>query len=110
MVRTPEKTFGRLTRFLGLNTPKERLRRAIRFSDFKTLKQLEDRYGFRERSRNAQRFFRQGKAGQWQTQLSDEQVARVVGQHAEQMERFGYMTPRLRKLADRYGHVTATSE
>lgn len=99
MVQEPEKSFGDLTRFLRLNTPKERLRRAIRFSDFKTLKQLEEKHGFQERSRNAQRFFREGKFGQWRTQLSDEQVQRVVVQHAEQMARFGYMTPRLRKLA-----------
>jgi hypothetical protein len=101
MVQSPEKTFGRLTRFLGLKPPKERLRRAIRFSEFKTLKKLEEKHGFRERSRNAQRFFREGKFGQWRTQLTDEQVSRVVSQHGEQMARFGYLTPRLRKYADK---------
>lgn len=108
MVRTPEKAFGSLTKFLGLNAPKERLRRAIRFSDFETLRRLEERYGFRERSRNADRFFRKGKAGQWQAQLREDQAARIVAQHREQMERFGYLTPRLRKLAEQHGDEVTT--
>jgi hypothetical protein len=100
MLFAPEKTFGRLTKFLGLTVPKARLRKAIRFSDFRTLKRLEDRHGFQETGAKATRFFRKGRSGQWQLVLSEAQAGRVAARHRAQMERFGYMTPKLRKLAD----------
>ena len=97
---TPEKTFGKLTRFLNLSVPKPRLQKAIRFSDFNTLKKLEDRHGFTERSRHASRFFRAGRSGRWQSTLTDYQAGCIAAAHRVQMERYGYMTPKLRKLAD----------
>lgn len=67
------------------------MERAIKFSSFKTLKKLEEKHGFKERSANAQRFFRAGKAGSWRDVLSAEQIERLVSDHREQMERFGYL-------------------
>lgn len=100
MLNTPNKTFGKLTKFLGLKVSEDRLKRAIRFSDFRTLRQLEDKHGFAEKSHHGTRFFRSGKSGQWRDHLTDDQVARLVRDHATQMARFGYLTPKLRNLAD----------
>lgn len=108
MLFAPEKTFGRLTKFLGLTVPKDRLRKAIRFSDFRTLKRLEDQYGFQETGAKATRFFRKGRSGQWQLALSEDQAGRVAAQHRAQMERFGYMTPKLRKLAEARSEAIAS--
>ena len=55
-----------------------------------SLRKQEDEKGFRERSYKAEKFFRVGKADQWKSALSKAQVDRVVEQHKEQMERFGY--------------------
>ncbi len=76
--------------FLGLNPPRQRLERAIERASFKTLRGQEDEKGFKEKSPFAQKFFREGRAGQWRDQLSQAQIDKVVEQHKEQMQRFGY--------------------
>jgi sulfotransferase family protein len=91
MLDAPSKTFGALARFLGLNPPRERLERAIKLSSFKVLREQERRKGFKEKSPAAERFFREGRAGQWKKELTQEQIARVVEVHRTQMERFGYL-------------------
>jgi len=99
MLAKPQPTFAKLARFLGLPASRERIERAIRFSSFDTLQKLESSKGFVERSSHSQRFFRSGKAGQWQDVLSPEQVRRIVTLHKAQMERFGYwpLTPSQRR-------------
>jgi hypothetical protein len=91
MLARPEETFGALARFLGLDPPRDRLRRAIEFSSFDTLRRLESKFGFDERSDKAERFFRAGKAGNWHTALTPGQAARIVDRHRAQMARFGYL-------------------
>lgn len=86
----PFRTFGNLARFLGLNPPRERLQKAIDNSSFKALQRQERQHGFIERSANS-RFFREGRPGQWRGVLSKEQIARIVEDHREQMERFDYV-------------------
>ncbi len=93
LLASPRKTFGRLVRFLGLEPPRDRVKRAIKFSSFKVLRGQEDRHGFEERSDKAEHFFRSGKAGQWKTKLTPDQVARIVGRQRQQMDRFGYLPP-----------------
>jgi hypothetical protein len=53
----------------------------------------EDAEGFREKPRQAERFFRGGRAGQWKALLGPQQVERIAGAHRVQMERFGYWPP-----------------
>jgi hypothetical protein len=91
MGHKPGQTFRRAAKFLGLDPSKARLDKAIRFSSFKVLRGQEQRDGFRERSSHSKRFFRTGKSGQWRTILSKAQIDRVVADHHEQMERFGYL-------------------
>lgn len=91
MLAQPEKTFGAIAGFLQLTPPRTRLKKAIEFSSFRTLKKQETAHGFVERSPVSKRFFRRGQAGQWRTVLSPRQIDRVVADHGEQMERFGYL-------------------
>jgi Sulfotransferase domain len=91
MLAEPERTFGAVTRFLGLNTSTERLRHAIELSSFDKLRQQEEQRGFKERSTASERFFRVGRAGQWRTKLTPAQVEAVVRVHEKQMRRFGYL-------------------
>ena len=85
------KTFTKATRFLGLNPPRERIKKAVRFSSFKELRKQEDTSGFKERSEHSKNFFRSGKKNQWRQLLSSDQVRRVVEYHREQMAKFGYV-------------------
>ena len=90
MLASPQPTFTKLTRFLGLPAPAERIARAIRFSSFDTLRSLEASRGFVERSSHSRAFFRQGQAGQWRAVLSPAQVQRICADHRAQMQAFGY--------------------
>lgn len=90
--RQPEKSFGKLIKFLGLPKNDERLARAIRFSSFKEMAQQESSHGFIERSKKNDRFFRKGKIGGWREELSAEQAARITERHRTVMERFDYLT------------------
>jgi hypothetical protein len=91
MLEKPVEAFGGVARFLGLPVSPQRLQKAIRFSSFKVLRGQEDSTGFSERSPAQDRFFRAGRSGQWRDALNDEQVARIVADHREQMARFGYV-------------------
>ncbi len=91
MLTKPVKTFGEVAKFLGLKPPKKRLLKAIKFSSFKELKKQESEMGFREKSDKGERFFREGKSGQFKNILSQEQIDRVIAAHSEQMKQLGYL-------------------
>ena len=78
MLNNPIKSFGGLTQFLGLNPPRKRLERAIERASFKTLRRQEDEKGFKEKSPFAQKFFREGRAGQWRELLTQPQIDKLV--------------------------------
>lgn len=90
MLKSATKAFSGVVKFLGLNPPRARLEKAIELSSFKALRQQEDREGFKEKSPFADKFFREGRSGQWREMLSPAQVERVVETHKTQMGRFGY--------------------
>ncbi len=91
LVERPDETFGGLVRFLGLNPPPDRLERALSFSSFETLKTMEEKDGFSERTDRQERFFRAGKVGGWRDELNDDQAQSIIQAHREQMARFDYI-------------------
>ena len=91
MLNEPEKTFGALAHHLLLNPTADELALAIRRSSFESLRDQEDKDGFLEKSKHADRFFREGRADQWKDTLTQQQVDAVVNAHGEQMKRFGYL-------------------
>jgi hypothetical protein len=92
MLAEPEKTFGALARHLLLNPLRPELKKAIELSSFARLQAQEKANGFRERPARADaNFFREGRAGQWREVLTSAQIDRIVRDHGEQMQRFGYL-------------------
>lgn len=91
MVSEPTGTFGGLVRHMRLEATPEQIVEAIDRSSFEKLRAQEDRDGFRERPEGADRFFREGRPGQWREVLTSEQVDRIVHDHGEEMARFGYL-------------------
>ncbi len=91
MLANPVKAFRALTTFFGLGKDPARMKRAIRFSSFDTLRSQEAKKGFVERSPNSTRFFRSGRKDQWRTMLTDAQVAAIVECNREVMQRFKYL-------------------
>lgn len=95
----PFGTFARLSRHLLLTPTPEQMDEAIARSSFERLRAQEDANGFREKPQSAERFFREGKSGQWRTALSRRQVRRIVEAHGQQMRRFGYLSDDIAHLA-----------
>jgi hypothetical protein len=94
MLAEPKRTFAALARHLLIDCSARQLRSAIERSSFARLQAQEQAKGFRERPPTAdQNFFRHGQAGQWKNVLTPVQVERIVRDHGEQMQRFGYLPP-----------------
>ena len=91
MLATPERTFGELARHLLLTPTPGQLAGAIDRSSFARLRAQEESEGFQERPSETDRFFREGRAGQWKDILTKKQVTRIVEDHGPQMARFGYL-------------------
>ena len=91
LLSKPRIHFKQMANFLGLNPPRERLERAIKNSSFKKLKELEEKKGFKEKSKHAKSFFREGRSEQWRELLSADQIEQIVDTHREQMMRFNYV-------------------
>ena len=91
MLDKPAETFGKLCQHLLLNPTPSQLEKAIELSSFDRLQKLERDEGFVEKPKAAEKFFREGRSGQWREKLTDEQINRIISVHGEQMARFGYL-------------------
>jgi len=89
--REPIEAFTGAVRFLGLEHDLERVRRAVTFSSFDTLRQQELKHGFREKPLHAESFFRSGRVGAWREILTKTQVERLIRDHGTIMRRLGYV-------------------
>jgi hypothetical protein len=91
MLGEPQKTFGALAGHLLFKPGDSELADAIKRSSFEQLREQEEKDGFHERPKKAERFFREGRSGQWKDVLTPAQIQRIVDAHGEQMARFGYL-------------------
>ncbi len=91
MVQSPTETFGSLVQAAGLPLESDRLAKAIQFSAFDQVKQQETAVGFIEKLPDTPSFFRQGKVGGWQNELTPAKINTVCHNHGEVMKKFGYL-------------------
>jgi hypothetical protein len=91
MQQRPLDTFLGIVRFVGWPDDPERVCRALACCSFARLQQQEQAHGFRERPPRASAFFRTGQVGSWRAVLTEAQMARIAGDHAAVMRRFGYL-------------------
>lgn len=90
MLSDPWHEATRLASFLGLAADAASVERSVHACRFEALRSAEEQGGFGERRKGQQRFFRQGRAGAWQSVLQPQQAARLAEQHGEVMRRLGY--------------------
>ncbi len=91
LLAEPERYFARIIRFVGTGeVDPRRLARAIEFSSFKSLSAQEAAEGYRAGGKG-EKFFRQGKAGQWRERLTPAQADRITAAHGEVMQKLGYL-------------------
>jgi hypothetical protein len=91
LVATPTESFTAIARHLALAATPDQIERAVDLIRFERLKEKEATTGFVEKPNYTDRFFREGRVGQWRERLDDEQIARVVKAHHPLMRRFGYL-------------------
>jgi aryl sulfotransferase len=84
-------TFRGVLDFLGIAATDDDVRRATRHAELGELQRQERAHGFRERPRQANLFFRAGRAGQWCTELTAAQIAAIERRHGAMMTRLGYL-------------------
>lgn len=89
----PVGSFGNALEFMNIELVPQKLEQAIHFSRFDVLSAQESERGFRERPAKAKTFFRKGHVGDWRTSLTEPQIKKVVSEHREVMQRFGYLDP-----------------
>ncbi|NLW89424.1 MAG: sulfotransferase domain-containing protein [Clostridiaceae bacterium] len=91
MLKSPVETFKAALVFLGLDFSDEEIECAVKLASFDRLKEQEKKIGFREKPTQAKSFFREGKAGGWRNRLTEEQVDKLIRDHAKVMRRWGYL-------------------
>ena len=91
MLNDPEQTFGALAHHLLFKPTADELALAIRRSSFESLRDEEDKDGVQEKSKHADRFFRERRADQWKGVLTQQQVDAIVNAHGKQMKGAGYL-------------------
>ncbi len=91
MLNCPLETFGAAVRFIGWEYEEARVERAVRLSAFENVQAQERARGFKEKPSGMPAFFRKGQAGSWREELNGDQIARIIRDHGEVMQRFGYM-------------------
>ena len=67
-----------------------RIEAAVDNTAFERLQAVESGAGFVEKPPEIERFFRNGKAGDWRNHLTMEQTKRICAQHGDVMSRFSY--------------------
>lgn len=91
LLQDTEHHFCTLIQKVGLPRDHTRLKKAIRFSNFKQLKAAEAQEGFYEKPATSAAFFHSGRMGRWRELLNKDQVNRVVSAHHAMMCRLGYL-------------------
>lgn len=69
----------------------ERVESAVKQCRFDRLKKLEEKKGFAEQPDESNQFFRKGKSGGWQEELTRTQARRIQNEHGEMMHKLGYL-------------------
>lgn len=91
MLADPETAFTRVLRHIGAPIDRAVLARAIEAASFPVLAAMETAGGFPERGPRQQRFFREGRTGQWRDAIPAELAERVVRVHRTVMKRLKYL-------------------
>ena len=91
MKHQPDEVFMGAASYLKLPIERKRITKALRFSSLEVVQAQEIKQKFNEAPSKTKRFFRKGVAGDWQETLTQQQITRIISNHYEVMQRFGYL-------------------
>lgn len=92
LTEEPELTLAGAIGFIGDPLEPARVRKAVEFSAFETLRSDEAASGFSERAETSAsgQFFRQGRSFQWLDQLTPDQAERLIAPNQDLLDRLGF--------------------
>ena len=92
LLAEPQLQFSQLACFLQLPAEPELIAEAVRNTSFQALRSKEEQEGgFHERPDGCERFFRSGRSGEGQEELTAEQLAQLEDVFAETLKQTGYV-------------------
>lgn len=87
----PQETFTKAVHFLGIDATVLEIEKALSNADIHKLQQFEITSGFSEKPAKVKYFFRKGHVGDWQHTLTKTQIQRIIHDHRNVMQTFGYL-------------------
>lgn len=91
LLTNDEAMFKQLLSVLNILFHEEIFIKSVQACRFDNIQRIEDKEGFREKSRNQDRFFKYGKSERWKDVLSLEQIKQIESDHGKTMKQFGYI-------------------
>ncbi len=91
LLKDTESTFADIIMFLYKEVDIKQVEKAVIQSSFQELKKQESKTPFREKPLNAESFFREGKSGVWEKEMTKEQTKRIINSHKEIMRELHYL-------------------
>ncbi len=91
MLHDSFNTFKNVVQRLEIKASDTAIKKAVKMSSFKKLQKQEKEKGFREKNVRSEKFFRSGKTGQFEKELSPTQIQNVIDAHQEQMKQLNYL-------------------
>ncbi|MCX7863291.1 MAG: sulfotransferase domain-containing protein [Bacteroidales bacterium] len=92
MLHQPYKTFSNILDTCQIPYTSDQLNDAINFSSFSNLQQLEQKYGFEEKSVHSTLFFHTGKSYYYREILTNQQIEKIFNNHSHIIQKLGYET------------------
>lgn len=87
----PLDTFIKGMTFLNIDRSTDIIQQAIDDASFDKLQAHEQKFGFKEKPAIEGHFFRKGIVGDWKDTLNKQQIQKIITDHSEIMEAYGYL-------------------
>jgi hypothetical protein len=91
MIANTYTHFEKAVKYLGLKYSRAQIEKALKNSDFRQVKKMEEEEGFAEKPLKMKSFFREGKSGSYRDTLDEKLITKIETMHGEVMKRFGYL-------------------
>lgn len=90
MLNNTYDCFVKAINFMQISKSEKKIVDSIEKTSFSTLRKMEEIKGFKQINRKDEYFFRNGKAGNWKYELTEDQIMLIWNKHHEMMTHFGY--------------------
>lgn len=87
----PLSNFSKVMEAIDIYASPTAIKKAIRLTNFRKLQKKEKEKGFKEKNIRAESFFRSGKTGNYNEELTENQIDSIQDHHFDMMKRLNYL-------------------